>query len=83
MNEIILIFIILVLGYTAGRITICGLSLGSSGVLLIALVMGHFGYAVPVLIKNIGLAAFVTAVGILAGPVFLENFKKRSAKQKS
>ena len=40
--------------------------------------MGHFGYTVPALIKNIGLAAFVTAVGILAGPVFLENFKKRA-----
>ena len=78
MNEIILIFLILVLGYAAGRITICGLSLGSSGVLLIALVMGHFGYTIPALIKNIGLAAFVTAVGILAGPVFLENFKKRA-----
>lgn len=79
MNEITLIFLILVFGYAVGRISIRGISLGSSGVLLAALVMGHFGYIVPAVVKNVGLAAFVTAVGILAGPVFLENFRRKAA----
>lgn len=78
MSDITVVFLILVLGYAVGRISVKGVSLGSSGVLLAALVMGHFGYLVPAVIKNLGLASFVTAVGILAGPVFLDNFRKRA-----
>lgn len=62
-------------GYMLGRIKINGLSLGTSGILLVALVFGHFGLLAPE-VKNIGLACFVTAVGIIAGPTFFENFKK-------
>lgn len=63
-------------GYLVGRIKIRGLSLGTSGILLVALLLGHFGFVVAADIKNIGLACFVTAVGIIAGPTFVANFKK-------
>ena len=37
-NNLMLIFTILVLGYALGRIKVCGLDLGTAGVLLVALV---------------------------------------------
>ncbi len=83
-------FGILAIGYLLGRITIKGISLGSAGVFLVALVFGCFLY--PNLsdalgsaemakqglkiVENIGLMFFVTAVGFIAGPSFVSNFKK-------
>ena len=64
-NDLFIIFAILVLGYIIGRITVCGLNLGSAGVLLVALVFGHFGVTVPDVIGDVGLVLFVTAVGLL------------------
>ncbi len=78
MNDLLMIFIIALLGYLLGRVTICGLRLGTSGVLIVALIFGHFGFVVPSLIQNLGLAAFVTAVGFIAGPTFFRNFKKKA-----
>lgn len=74
-SELLIIFVILFLGYAIGRITICGLNLGSAGVLLVALVFGHFGVTIPDVIGDIGLILFVTAVGLIAGPNFFRNFK--------
>ncbi|MCR5161409.1 MAG: permease, partial [Lachnospiraceae bacterium] len=76
MNAYTLIFLISALGYLLGRIEIKGLSLGTSGVLLVALVFGHFGYVTPSVVKTLGLCIFVGAVGVIAGPVFFKNFKK-------
>jgi len=74
-SELFIIFAILFLGYAIGRITVCGLSLGSAGVLLVALVFGHFGVTVPDIVGDIGLILFVAAVGLIAGPNFFRNFK--------
>lgn len=75
-SDIIIIFAIAALGYLLGSVEIKGLSLGTSGILLVALVFGHFDLLVPDVIKNIGLICFVTAVGFIAGPNFFRNFKK-------
>lgn len=86
------LFAVLAVGYLVGRITIKGISLGSAGVFIMALVFGCFFYgdlsealmindttfvkdALKV-IENIGLMFFVTAVGFIAGPGFVSNFKK-------
>lgn len=74
-SELFIIFAILALGYAIGRITVCGLNLGSAGVLLVALVFGHFGVTVPDVVGDIGLILFVAAVGLIAGPKFFRNFK--------
>lgn len=74
-NELFMVFAILALGYIIGRITVCGLNLGSAGVLLVALVFGHFGVTIPDVVGDIGLVLFVTAVGLIAGPKFFRNFK--------
>lgn len=74
-SELFIIFTILALGYAIGRITVCGLNLGSAGVLLVALVFGHFGVTVPDVVGDFGLILFVSAVGLIAGPKFFRNFK--------
>ena len=77
-SEIMIIFCIAALGYLLGSVSIKGLSLGTSGILLVALVFGHFGLTVPAIVKNIGLISFVTSVGFIAGPGFFRNFKKQA-----
>jgi len=77
-NQMFLIFAIAILGYLVGRVSVCGLSLGTSGILLVALVFGHFGLVIDKSIQDLGLICFVTAVGLIAGPVFFENFKRKA-----
>ena len=74
-NSLMIIFVIAFLGYLIGRITVCGLNLGTAGILLVALVFGHFGYEVPKIVGDLGLICFVTSVGLIAGPKFFRNFK--------
>jgi putative transport protein len=78
MDSLMIIFLIAVLGYGLGSITIKGLSLGTSGVLIVALIFGHFNFEVPIIIRNVGLVSFVTTVGFIAGPRFIDNFKKKA-----
>ena len=78
MSGSLAVFTIILLGYAVGRISIRGLRLGASAVLLVALVAGHFGWTAPDSIRELGLACFVTAVGLMAGPVFIGNFKRHS-----
>ncbi len=79
---------ILAIGYALGRITIKGVSLGSAGVFLVALLYGCFFYnnleaqtngftgnALKI-VENLGLILFVTSVGFIAGPKFFSNMKK-------
>lgn len=54
-NILFLTFLVVVVGYLFGKIEICGLSLGTAGVFLIALVYGHFGFADDSLFHKIGL----------------------------
>lgn len=86
------LFAVIAVGYLLGRITIKGISLGTAGVFIVALVFGCIFYedlsgALTVegqtfvkealkIIENIGLMFFVTAVGFIAGPGFVANFKK-------
>lgn len=79
MDTLMIMFLIAVLGYGIGSISIKGLSLGTSGILLVALVFGHFNLEVPAVIRNVGLVSFVTAVGFIAGPRFFGNFKKQAS----
>ena len=77
-SDVMIVFSIAVLGYLLGSIEIKGLSLGTSGILLVALVFGHFNLLVPKVLQDVGLISFVTAVGFIAGPGFFRNFKKKA-----
>ncbi|MDE6848920.1 MAG: permease, partial [Ruminococcus sp.] len=86
------VFFITTVGYLIGRITVKGVSLGTAGVFIIALLYGCFCYSnlgenlmlegttyvknALKVIENIGLILFVTSVGFIAGPNFFGNFKK-------
>ncbi len=79
---------VLAVGYALGRITVKGVSLGSAGVFLVALLYGCFfykdleaqttGFTTNALkiVENLGLILFVTSVGFIAGPKFFSNMKK-------
>lgn len=89
---VISVFFIMALGYLLGRVTIKGVSLGTAGVFIVALIYGCFwfnnlsdclmigdvSFAKNALkvIENIGLILFVTSVGFIAGPNFFGNFKR-------
>ena len=77
-SEIMIIFAIAALGYLLGSFKVKGLSLGTSGVLIVALIFGHFELTVPKIVQDVGLISFVTAVGFIAGPGFFRNFKKKA-----
>lgn len=78
-EPLILLFVILFLGSALGEIKIRGLSLGTSGVLLAAMVFGHFGYQVSPVIQQLGLGLFIVAVGLSAGPRFFRMMKTSGA----
>jgi putative transport protein len=78
MNALMTLFSIAVLGYLVGSFKVAGLQLGTSGVLLVGLVFGHFGFELPSLVRDMGLVLFVTAVGFIAGPIFFQNFKNKA-----
>ena len=82
------VFAIATIGYLLGRITIKGVSLGTAGVFIIALLFGCLfytyleentkGYTTNALkiVETMGLILFVTSVGFIAGPNFFSNLKK-------
>ncbi len=86
------VFVVAFLGYGLGRITVKGVSLGTAGVFIVALLFGSLFFE-PLqkqlmnsgstyvnnalkIIENIGLVLFVTAVGFIAGPNFFAGLKK-------
>ncbi len=86
------LFGIAAVGYLLGRITIKGVSLGTAGVFIVALLYGCYFYkplteqlmagdttyvaSALKIVDNLGLIFFVTSVGFIAGPNFFGNFKK-------
>jgi len=74
-NQIFLLLLIIIIGELLGKIRIGGLSLGPSAIIFVALVFGHFGVTLPAGIQTIGLAMFIYAIGLQAGPGFLSSFR--------
>jgi putative transport protein len=74
-NQLFLIFVILFLGSVLGKLSIKGLNLGSAGVLLVAMVFGHFGFQVSDTVQQLGLSLFIVAVGLQAGPRFFRMMR--------
>lgn len=79
-ESIFVLFAILTLGAWIGQWSWRGISIGTAGVLFVALVFGHFGMSVPKEVMDFGLILFVYAVGLSAGPSFFRTFRK-SGKQ--
>ncbi len=77
-TPLICVFLIAAIGYLIGGIKIKGVEIGTAGVLLTALVFGHFRFEVPDFVNDLGIALFVTSVGFIAGPKFFRNFAKNA-----
>lgn len=74
--ELFTIFLIMTLGYIIGRINFFGIKFGASAILIVALFFGHFGFEVPGFLATVGLVLFLTPIGLMAGPDFVDNIKK-------
>ncbi|WP_216828306.1 aspartate:alanine exchanger family transporter [Alkalihalobacterium elongatum] len=74
-EPLLLLFVILFLGSWLGQISIKGLRLGTAGVLLVAMVFGHFEYVVSPVVQNFGLSLFIVAIGLQAGPRFFRMMR--------
>ena len=75
------LFLIIVFGVLLSKIKIKGIGLGSSAIVLVAIILGRYGFSVPPSIEKIGLILFIFAVGIQAGPGFFESFKTGEARR--
>ena len=76
----ITLILIIATGILLGKVKLFGFSLDVSGVLFIALVLGHFGYLVPNDFLQLGLLLFVFTIGMQAGPGFFNSFRKQGRK---
>jgi len=76
-DQMFVLFIILACGSLLGAFSWRGISLGTAGVLFVALVFGHFGLSVPKAVMDLGLLLFVYSVGLQAGPRFFRMFRKQ------
>lgn len=86
------LFAVAGVGYMLGRVTVKGVSLGTAGTFIVALIFGCFFYTALSgqlktgdqsfvsgalkVVENLGLILFVTSVGFIAGPGFFANMKK-------
>ena len=76
-HPVVNLFLILGAGVVVGKIKIGNIDIGAvTGVLLIGLVAGHFGFPVPMAALNIGFILFIYCVGVQAGPRFWGTFKQ-------
>jgi putative transport protein len=75
-QPVIVLFLLLGFGYLLGRIRVAGIAFGPvAGTLLIALILGHFGFRMAVGAQTVGFALYIFSVGYQAGPRFVEVLK--------
>jgi len=90
--QLFIVFMVTFLGYLLGRINFKGVSLGTAGIFITALLFGGIfsneihktmtlnGGDITAqafsIIENTGLILFIGSVGMMAGPGFFENLKK-------
>ncbi len=69
----LVIFVAIALGYLVGKVNIRGFELGAiGGVLMVALVFGHYGFEPHPIVGTIGFTLFIYSVGLQAGPRFFD-----------
>jgi putative transport protein len=69
------LFTVLAFGLMLGKLSIRGIVLGPTpGVLLVALLFGHWGFDIEFNTESIGFMLFIFCVGVEAGPNFFSGF---------
>lgn len=86
-NEFFLVFLLIGLGIAVGKVSVKGISFGSSAVIFVSIFFGYllslYGfveYQVPKIVGNTGLVLFIFTIGMQAGPSFFETFKSSGRK---
>lgn len=80
-QPVVALFLVLGSGYLVGNLKFFGFQLGpATGVLLGALVLGHFEIAVPTNTLALGFVFFIYCVGLQAGPQFFGAFREEGGK---
>ncbi len=77
LDPIFLLLLIIVLGELLGKVRVWSVALGPSAIIFVALAFGHFGLTLPEGVQTIGLAMFIYAVGLQAGPGFASSFRSQ------
>lgn len=84
-QSIFVIFLIVILGYLLGAVSVKRIALRTSAVFIVALFVGGisekyknsiFDVEIPIIVQNLGLVLFITSVGIMAGKNFFSSIKK-------
>ncbi|MCR9090216.1 TrkA C-terminal domain-containing protein [Algiphilus sp.] len=76
-SELVITFLIALLGIAFGNLTIKGIGFGSSGVLIVAMAAGYLYQFEPVtILQDLGIVLFLLCVGLEAGPSFFRAFKQ-------
>lgn len=78
MTPLLALLLIITIGLGLGRLSFRGISIGTSSILFVALLAGHFRVAVPDGLGTLGLALFVYCIGIAAGPTFFRGLATRA-----
>ena len=75
------LFVSLFVGHLLGRVKLKGFSLGGvAGSLLVALLIGQLGVALPDALKAVCFALFIYAIGFSSGPEFFGGLNRSSIK---
>jgi putative transport protein len=82
---ILLYSFVIAVGVMLGKIKFFGISLGVTFVLFVGILVGHFGFSVPLevlhFIREFGLILFIFSIGLQVGPGFFASFKQGGMKQ--
>lgn len=82
--SILLFAVAITLGLMLSKLNFKGVTIGSTWILFVGIVMGHFGLVpnakVLAFMKDFGLILFVYSIGLQVGPGFLSSFKNGGVK---
>lgn len=79
-HSILVYSLVIAFGVMLGKVKFFGISLGTTFVLFVGILMGHFGLSVDSgvlhFIREFGLILFIFSIGMQVGPGFFSSFKK-------
>lgn len=80
MSPLTVLLGVIVVGLLLGRFSLLGISFGTSAILFVGLLAGHFQLEIPDGVGQLGLAIFVFCVGISAGPTFFRGLASQGRR---
>ena len=80
-SDLVVTFLLVLLGIAFGNLTIKGIGFGSSGVLIAAMAGGYlYGFEPVPILADLGIVLFLLCVGLEAGPSFFRAFKQHGRR---